>query len=93
MAFTPGHKRIGGRTKGTPNKASLPIAETCAFYGCDPLQAMIECLKKPEYRFAAAKELLQYIYPKRKALDITLEHFTLEEIEAFLRVKLAERKE
>ncbi len=85
-----GYSKTGGRQKGSINKTSLPIAELCAFHGCSPLEGLIKFCSHPEdgYKFQAMKELMQYLYPKRTAQSLTLENFSLDEIEAFLKLKL-----
>lgn len=86
-----GEKTAGsGRKIGTPNKSSLPIAEMCDFHNCSPLEAMIKFCSHQEdsFRFQAAKELLNYLYPKKTAQSVTLENFSLEEIEAFVKAKI-----
>lgn len=72
MAWPKGKPRPegAGRKKGTPNKASLPILELCEKHNCNPAEALIKCMEDPEYRFLAAKELMQYIYPKKRALEV-----------------------
>lgn len=73
MAFKPGHKKIGGRKPGTPNKKTMAIEEAVLASGKDPLQTLLDLLDSPEVgiRLAAAKELCQYLYPKRKALEVS----------------------
>jgi hypothetical protein len=87
---------MGKFEKGTPNKTTLPIAELCEFHKVNPIEVLIEYCKpippglSPEqmlsragYRFQAARELAQYLYPKRKAL----------EIDSTINVELAKRAE
>lgn len=66
-----GTPKTGGRKRGTPNKATIPVAELCDAKGCNPIEALIEfCVSSnPGFRFQAAKELSQYIHPKRKAIE------------------------
>lgn len=66
-----GFPKSGGRKKGTPNKASLPIEELCQTLNCAPAKVMIAFCKSknPAVRFQAAKELMQYLHPKRKAIE------------------------
>lgn len=86
----PGQKKAG-RTKGTPNKRSVEVAEQIKLLGGDPFKFLIatmdndiEALELDEdipfkYRAEAARELAQYIAPKRKAIDITSGNETLGE--------------
>lgn len=83
MAFKAGHKKIAGRAKGTPNKSSLPIEELCAKWECSPVEVLIKLTmdeKEPDRQLAAAKELCQYLYPKRKAVEITTQGYFRREI-------------
>lgn len=67
-------KKTGGRKPGTPNKIdrSLPIEELCAFHNCSPVEILISlCSAKEDgLKFQAAKELMNYLYPKKRALEI-----------------------
>jgi len=38
--FEPGHKKIGGRTKGTPNKLTKEAIEILERLGCNPIEGM-----------------------------------------------------
>lgn len=72
----PRHKgtpKTGGRKKGTKNKAAFPVAELCNALGCNPIEVLIEFCqsKNPSHRFMAARELAQYLQPKRRAIDIS----------------------
>lgn len=68
----PGSPKTGGRKKGTPNKINSEISERIRASGIDPLNVMLDLLHEsdPQLRFSAAKELIQYVYPKRKAIEI-----------------------
>lgn len=77
MANTTGQK-FGGRKKGTPNKAkNTSIQMRLERYNFDPVKNMIEigrqALAEGDLKLAmdANKELLQYIAPKRKAVEVT----------------------
>jgi hypothetical protein len=77
----PGLPKTGGRQRGTPNKATLTIAEKLEALGCDPIEGMarIAMDKKisPETRGRYYSELAQYLYPKRKPVDISIEQPTV----------------
>lgn len=83
----PGLPKTGGRKKGTPNKASLAVAEQLSAMGCYPVAilagiAMNEMEETP-HRIRAASELLSYCYPKRAPVpDLT-------QVDAQLTVKTA----
>src|SRR5215831_9542518 len=72
----PGERR-GGRQRGTPNKISGALREQLAAYcqahGVDPHRFMVDLMRDEmadlALRFAAAKELAQYLQPKLRAVD------------------------
>src|SRR5918911_849761 len=68
----PGERR-GGRQKGTPNRATLAVAERLAALGCDPIEGManlaLDPSNTPELRARMYAELAQYVAPKRKAVE------------------------
>lgn len=69
--FQKGHTKTGGRKKGTPNKKTLDIMERLK--GVDLVGEMLEIAKsaeKDELKVAVYKELMKYVYPQRKAVDI-----------------------
>ncbi len=70
----PGERR-GGRAKGTPNRATKDILERMEALGCDPLEIMariaIDINEDINLRFNAAKELAQYIAPKRRSVEMS----------------------
>ena len=70
-----GLPKTGGRAKGTPNKASVPVAEKLEALGCDPIAGMagiaMDEKNSPETRGRYYSELAQYLYPKRKALEVS----------------------
>ena len=67
--------KTGGRQKGTPNKRTLDVGDRLAALGCDPLEGMARIAMSEEadlsLRGRMFMELAQYIYPKRKAIDIS----------------------
>lgn len=89
----PGERR-GGRKKGTPNKKTALVEEKLAEIGVDPLDIMARIAagetlggETPDIgmRKDAAKDLLQYTYPKRKAVEhsgnISLHEAMLDDLE------------
>ena len=69
-------KPVGsGRKAGTPNKRTKTVEEKLATLGCDPIAAMARLAmddNEPSgLRFAALKELAQYVAPKRKAVEVS----------------------
>jgi hypothetical protein len=75
--------KTGGRKRGTPNKKTVAVQEQMEQLGFDPIESMIkicnQAMTDKNYSLAGqmAKELAQYVYPKRKAV----EHFTDEPAE------------
>ena len=75
--------KTGGRKKGTPNKKTLEVQKLLAASDFDPIAAMIkisqQAMTDKNYLLAGqmAKELAQYVYPKRKAI----EHINKEDID------------
>lgn len=66
-----------GRKKGTPDKIRSEVKDKIEASGYDPIRAMIEigeeAMTAKDYTLAGnmAKELAQYIYPKRKSVEHT----------------------
>jgi len=64
-----------GRPKGSPNKRSSIIERMLEHKGADPLGFMADLILDEDadrqLRFNAAKELAQYVAPKRKAIELT----------------------
>ena len=75
-----GQPKTGGRKRGTPNKATLAAAEKIEALGCDPLEGMariaMDKRNSPELRGRMFSELAQYMYPKRKAVEVIDEQAT-----------------
>jgi hypothetical protein len=76
-----GLPKTGGRKKGTQNKATLTVAEKLEALGCDPIEGMariaMDKKNSPEIRGRYYSELAQYLYPKRKPVDISIEQPTV----------------
>lgn len=75
--------KTGGRQKGTPNKKTLLLEELLNSKGLEPIQGLADCLNEldglvadePEEKLKVITaraniymELMQYLYPKRKAI-------------------------
>lgn len=73
MPAPKGHKRYGGRRAGTPNRKTQDLLAICEEEGLDVFRAMIHLAKNadPAIRMAMLKELAQYLFPKRKAVEIS----------------------
>lgn len=69
----PGTAKTGGRTRGTPNRATLEVAEKLAALGCDPIEALATIAMDKnnplELRVRVLSDLASYRYPKRKPTD------------------------
>lgn len=67
--------RRGGRQKGTPNKKTQLVIDRLSELQCNPIEGMIRIAQYAEsageltIALSAYKELAQYCYPKRKAVD------------------------
>jgi hypothetical protein len=65
--------KTGGRSAGTPNRNTVEVKQTLEALGCDPIEGMARLATDERVeisiRFQAYKELAQYIYPKRKAIE------------------------
>ncbi len=70
-------KRLGGRSKGTPNKRTQDVIERLKELDCDPIEGMAIIAKRAiegdDLALAGQmyKELAQYVAPKRKAVEVT----------------------
>ena len=73
--FQKGREKTGGRTKGGVNKKTADLIEAikAKFPNYNPVVAMAEIgndAKNPiEIRLSAHKEVAQYMFPKRKAVE------------------------
>jgi hypothetical protein len=85
MGFQGGHKRFGGRKKGTPNKRSHDLIEALKEHNFDPAENLVNIVNLamdhvynslPEYAEAflrtalqANSALMQFTYPRPKKAD------------------------
>jgi len=76
MAFKKGEPRPenSGRKPGSKNKRSS-VLEICQGLGLDPFVEMAKIAQdvRHKYRFDALKELCQYIEPKKKHTDVSVD--------------------
>ena len=67
---------LSGRPRGSKNYKTLAFEERLESLGCDPLKVLATICnderEETNLRLAAAKELVGYVYPKRKSVE--LEH-------------------
>jgi hypothetical protein len=75
MARPKGLPKTGGRRRGTPNKTSQALIDKLEALGCDPIEGLAKIALDPtitaELKVRCFLELAQYIYPKRKAVDVS----------------------
>jgi hypothetical protein len=75
MGRPKGLPKTGGRVLGTPNKNSQTLIEKLESLGCDPIEGLAKIAIDPEtkldLRVRCYAELAQFIYPKRKAVDLS----------------------
>lgn len=66
--------KTGGRIAGTPNKRTQDLQERLEALGVDPLQGLALIAKDEtaplELRAKVQMDLMAYLYPRRKALDV-----------------------
>lgn len=96
MPFVRGQKKTGGRKKGSVNKWKS-VAILCETSDVNPFQVMIDIIqttKRSSLRLAAAKELCQYLEPKKKSIEHSGEirnpyaNLTLEELRSLGKKRL-----
>jgi|SRR6185437_457708 len=94
--FKPGDPRPpnSGRKKGKPNKKTEALHELLLASGLEPVENLKRLLPtlEPEKQADVYLKLLEFIYPKRKAVEITIEDIPDEvfEKEAERRLKLVQ---
>ena len=76
MSRPRGLPKTGGRVSGTPNRKTHELTEKLKELGCDPIGGLagiaMDTKTAPELRVRCYAELAQYVYPKRKAVDLGL---------------------
>lgn len=81
-------QKTGGRVAGTPNKRSAELIERLEALGCDPLEGLAKIAADPTIDMALRArvyaDLLPYLYPKRRAVEMELSGGGLLEILAGL---------
>ena len=67
--------KTGGRVAGTPNRQTRDVTELLASLGHDPIAAMVRIARNPkaslDLRGRMNAELAHYVYPKRKAVELS----------------------
>jgi hypothetical protein len=59
-----GHRKGGGRVKGTPNKRSLALREALASHGCDLAEQIAGLLRDPEVDVMIKVDLIRIVLPR-----------------------------
>jgi hypothetical protein len=81
MARPKGSPKLGGRSKGTPNRATAKREAEIAAAGITPLEFMLRRLRdetaSAEDRFEAAKAAAPYVHPKLAAVDLSSKDGTM----------------
>lgn len=77
-----GRGRLGGRTKGTPNKVSITLKEFIANIIDDNRAQIIQDLKSldAKERLQMLERLMQYVIPKQQAQSLDMLKLTDEQI-------------
>lgn len=74
MARPVGSPKLGGRQKGTPNRATAAKAAEIAASGLTPLDYMLDIMRdetaEPDRRDDMAKAAAPYVHPKLAAVDL-----------------------
>jgi len=71
--------KTGGRSKGTKNKRTQEVIDILNRLDCSPIEGLANiatiAMEKQDYTLAGNmyKELSQYVFPKRKALEVSAE--------------------
>lgn len=72
MGFKKGHKKVGGRTKNTPNKRTGVLEDILGTF--DPAERLVKLFDQTDdehIKFGILKELMKYVYPQKKALEVS----------------------
>lgn len=94
MSRPRGLPKTGGRTKGTLNWTNQvqakKVEELCEKYKFDPIESLINLASDPvlaiDLRVGILKELAQYLYPKKKSIEVLAEFNsnTLPQVQIFM---------
>jgi hypothetical protein len=93
MGFQPGHSKVGGRKKGTPNKATQELEAICEKHGLNVFEAMVVLASNeddPDKKFERLKDIAPYLYAKRSSNETVLIDETEEQFEKLPPNKKAE---
>ena len=73
-----------GRKKGTKNKLNIGVAEALNDRNIDCVEELIniaQTTEKDDLRFAVYKELLKYVFPQRKAVEMDVNTIEMPKID------------
>ena len=71
MPFEAGHKKFGGRGKGTPNNKTKEFKDFLGdFQTVRKMIGIFETTKDESIKVAICKEFLKYEFPQRKAVEM-----------------------
>lgn len=79
--------KTGGRSKGTKNKRTQEVIDILNRLDCSPIEGLANIatisMEREDYALAGNmyKELSQYIFPKRRAIEVSAEVNSSLEIE------------
>lgn len=75
MGKPKGLPKTGGRKAGTPNKSSLSPEELYTSYGFDVVGEFLNSVKdlKPSEKTTALLKFMEFVFPKKKSLESTIE--------------------
>lgn len=74
-AFQPGHTKVGGRQKGTPNKTTAVVLKAIQAEGYEPIVEILTLLAEvtPREQLTVWLKLLPYCYPQLRAIELSMD--------------------
>lgn len=74
MGRESGCKKTGGRGKGAPNKKTTALEHILELENCNLPREILACCMEmpPSDRAAVYLKLMEFIYPKRRASEVSL---------------------
>ena len=76
MAREKGSAKTGGRQMGTPNKKTMKLEQVLLQHDFDPVKELIGSIQASsahDVKINAILKLMEYLYPKRKSIDISID--------------------
>lgn len=95
MKFEPGRPKTGGRKKGSKNLRNGKLSELLDEYGVEPLKRLLELMDQlePRDQVNAYKELLPYLYAKKRPAEESDEKEDVQTVLEDMRTLLEHHKE